>query len=176
MTQPRLARQTEHGRMYARSESGQPEVPSITTVLSCAALDLGGWHGWSAAQAVITDDRLPQSIGSAPKLRQIARDAAGAAERHRDEAALAALLHLIPQLDPRVDEDPGVLADLVDEDLQAHADLRGGQAHSLHIAHGLEHVGHQCAQIIVEAPDRVGGGAQDRIPDRADRLVQVRER
>lgn len=27
MTQPRLARQTEHGRMYARSESGQPEVP-----------------------------------------------------------------------------------------------------------------------------------------------------
>lgn len=88
MTQPRLARQTEHGRMYARSESGQPEVPSITTVLSCAALDLGGWHGWSAAQAVITDDRLPQSIGSAPKLRQIARDAAGAAERHRDEAAL----------------------------------------------------------------------------------------
>jgi hypothetical protein len=34
LTQPRLARQTEHGRMYARSESGQPEVPSITTVLS----------------------------------------------------------------------------------------------------------------------------------------------
>lgn len=88
MTQPRLAQQTEHGRMYARSESGQPEVPSITTVLSCAALDLGGWHGWSAAQAVVSDDRLPQAIGSAPKLRQIARDAAGAAERHRDEAAL----------------------------------------------------------------------------------------
>lgn len=88
MTQPRLAHQTEHGRMYARSESGKPEVPSITTVLGCAALDLGGWHGWSAAQAVITDDRLPQAIGSPQRLRQIARDAAGAADRHRDQAAL----------------------------------------------------------------------------------------
>lgn len=88
MTQPRLAHQTEHGRMYARSESGKPEVPSITTVLGCAALDLGGWHGWSAAQAVITDDRLPQAIGSPQRLRQIARDAAGAADWHRDQAAL----------------------------------------------------------------------------------------
>lgn len=88
MTQPRLAQQTPHGRMYARSESAQPEVPSITTILSCAALDLGGWHGWSAAQAVVTDDRLPSAVGSPTKLRQLARDAAGAAERYRDQAAL----------------------------------------------------------------------------------------
>lgn len=88
MTQPQLAEQTEYGRMYARSVAAHPEVPSITTVLSCAALDLGGWHGWSAAQAVISDDRLAQAIGSPPRLRDIARQAAGAADRHRDRSAL----------------------------------------------------------------------------------------
>src|SRR5690606_28147362 len=33
VTQPRLAEQTEYGRMYARSVADQATVPSITTVL-----------------------------------------------------------------------------------------------------------------------------------------------
>ncbi|KAA9393397.1 cytochrome [Kocuria coralli] len=87
MTQPRLAEQTESGRMYARVAGGVATVPSITTVLGCAANDLGGWHGWLAAQAVIGDDRLPGALGSPSRMKTVARDAAGAAERYRDRAA-----------------------------------------------------------------------------------------
>lgn len=87
MTQPRLAHQTDHGRMYARAVGEPATVPSITTVLGRAAVDLGGWHGWLAAQAVIEDDRLPGALGSPARLRTVARDASGAAERYRDRAA-----------------------------------------------------------------------------------------
>lgn len=87
MTQPRLAEQTAHGRMYARAEGEVATVPSITTVLSRAAVDLGGWHGWLAAQAVLEDDRLAGALGSPSRMRTVARDAAGAAERYRDRAA-----------------------------------------------------------------------------------------
>lgn len=88
MTQPRLAKQTDHGRMYARSIGAAATVPSITTVIGRAAVDLGGWHGWLAAQAVVEDDRLAGSLGSPSRLRTVAREAAGAAERYRDQAAL----------------------------------------------------------------------------------------
>lgn len=87
MTQPQLAHQTEHGRMYARSLGEDAVVPSITTVISRAAVDLGRWHGWLAAQAVVDDPRLTEAFGSPSKLRTIAREAAGAAERYRDHAA-----------------------------------------------------------------------------------------
>ncbi|MFE7630018.1 cytochrome [Kocuria sp. NPDC057446] len=87
MTQPRLAEQTEYGRMYARSVADQATVPSITTVLSRAATDLDGWYGYSAAQAAVRDDRLRAALGSPAQLRAVVRDAAKAAERHRDEAA-----------------------------------------------------------------------------------------
>lgn len=87
MTQPVLAHQTPQGRMYARSTSGLPEVPSITTVIGMEAMDLTGWAGYMAAQAVINDDRLPQAIASQAQLRTIARDAVDASSRHRDAAA-----------------------------------------------------------------------------------------
>lgn len=87
MTQPRLAEQTEYGRMYARGVGEAATVPSITTVLGRAATDLGGWHGWMAAQAVIGDDRLPGALGSPSRLKTVARDAADAADRYRDQAA-----------------------------------------------------------------------------------------
>lgn len=87
MTQPRLAHQTEYGRMYARSLDGVPEVPSITTVIGQQAADLSGWAGHMAATAVIEDPRLPQVIGSRPQLKSVARQASSAAERYRDEAA-----------------------------------------------------------------------------------------
>ncbi|MDO5619815.1 cytochrome [Kocuria sp.] len=87
MTQPRLAEQTAYGRMYARAVGETATVPSITTVLSRAAVDLGGWHGWLAAQAVLEDSRLPGALGSPSRMKTVARDAAGAAERYRDQAA-----------------------------------------------------------------------------------------
>ena len=38
MTQPRLAQSTPTGRMYARREGGDLEVPSITTIIGCEAV------------------------------------------------------------------------------------------------------------------------------------------
>ncbi|RUQ33272.1 cytochrome, partial [Micrococcus sp. HSID17245] len=87
MTQPRLAHQTPHGRMYARSLSGLPEVPSITTVIGMEKTDLDGWVGWMAAQSVTQDPRLAESVGSAARLKQVARQSADAAARYRDAAA-----------------------------------------------------------------------------------------
>lgn len=87
MTQPQLAHQTEYGRMYARSLSGVPEVPSITTVIAQQNTDLSGWVGHMAATAVIEDPRLPQAVGSRPQLKTVAKQASNAAERFRDDAA-----------------------------------------------------------------------------------------
>ncbi|MFC7402491.1 cytochrome [Citricoccus sp. GCM10030269] len=87
MTQPHLAHQTEYGRMYARSLTGVPEVPSITTVIAQQNTDLSGWASHLAATAVIEDPRLPQVVGSRPQLKTVARQASSAAERFRDEAA-----------------------------------------------------------------------------------------
>lgn len=87
MTQPQLAHQTDYGRMYARSLSGVPEVPSITTVIAQQNTDLSGWVGHMAATAVIEDPRLPQALGSRPQLKSVAKQASNAAERFRDDAA-----------------------------------------------------------------------------------------
>lgn len=87
MTQPRLAQQTPYGRMYARAEGQDPQVPSITTVIGCEANDLGGWYGYSAAQALVSDPQLPDALRDARRRRTLVNYAAKAAERHRDQAA-----------------------------------------------------------------------------------------
>ncbi|WP_189348576.1 cytochrome [Zhihengliuella salsuginis] len=87
MTAPRLAQQTEHGRMYARSVGGALEVPSITTVISQAAMDLTGWAGHMAATAVVQDEKLAAAVGQPGRLKAIAREASRAAEVFRDAAA-----------------------------------------------------------------------------------------
>lgn len=87
MTTPTLAQQTDFGRMYARRVGGPLEVPSITTVIGVAAPDLTGWAGHMAASAVVHDDRLARAVGDARSLKSIAREAAGAAERYRGDAA-----------------------------------------------------------------------------------------
>ncbi|MBG6085714.1 PD-(D/E)XK nuclease family protein [Zhihengliuella flava] len=87
MTTPALAQQTDLGRMYARRIGGTLEVPSITTVIGVASPDLTGWAGHMAATAVVGDRRLAHAVGDPRSLKQIARDAAGAAERYRDDAA-----------------------------------------------------------------------------------------
>lgn len=88
MTAPALAHATPHGRMYARSLSEQPSVPSITTVISQAPSSLGGWFGHMAASSLARDSRLPAALGNPAELRQAVKDAANAAERYRDDAAL----------------------------------------------------------------------------------------
>lgn len=87
MTQPQLAHQTDAGRMYSRSLTGLPEVPSITTVIGQQALDLTGWASHMATSTLIADTRLPEAIGSPAKLKTLARQCNGAAEQFRDNAA-----------------------------------------------------------------------------------------
>lgn len=87
MTQPLLAHQTPAGRMYARSTRDAPQVPSITTVIAQQPADLTGWASYMATQALITDTRLPQALGSGPKLKALARHANEAASQYRDQAA-----------------------------------------------------------------------------------------
>ncbi|WP_150460068.1 PD-(D/E)XK nuclease family protein [Nesterenkonia ebinurensis] len=85
MTDPQLAHATEFGRMYSRSLSTAPEVPSITTVIAQEAQDMTGWAGHMAATELINDTRLN---GASPtELRNLARQASSAAERFRDAAA-----------------------------------------------------------------------------------------
>lgn len=87
MTSPRLATSTAHGRMYARVEGGELEVPSITTVIGQQATDLGGWHGYMAAKAALEDQRAYRASSSSGLKFAIIRDAAAASERYRDAAA-----------------------------------------------------------------------------------------
>ena len=87
MTDPQLAHATEFGRMYSRSLSAPPEVPSITTVIAQEAQDMTGWAGHMAATELINDTRLNGAVGSPGELRNLARQASSAAERFRDAAA-----------------------------------------------------------------------------------------
>lgn len=87
MTDPQLAHATEFGRMYSRSTSADPQVPSITTVIGQEAKDMTGWAGHMAASELISDTRLAGAVGSPGDLRSLARHASGAAERFRDAAA-----------------------------------------------------------------------------------------
>ena len=88
MTEPLLAHATERGRMYSRSVTDPPLVPSITTVISQAqSSSLDGWFGYMAASALAQDPRLASSLGNASEMRAVIKDASKAAERYRDDAA-----------------------------------------------------------------------------------------
>ncbi|MFJ2144275.1 PD-(D/E)XK nuclease family protein [Glutamicibacter sp. NPDC087831] len=88
MTSPKLAIQTDLGRMYSRKVGGEAIVPSITTVIGMDKLDLSGWAGYMAAKSLSDDHRLVQAVGHPRQLRSLVRDAAGAAEAYRDSAAM----------------------------------------------------------------------------------------
>ncbi|MEF9872925.1 MULTISPECIES: PD-(D/E)XK nuclease family protein [unclassified Glutamicibacter] len=88
MTSPKLAIQTDLGRMYSRKVGGEAIVPSITTVIGMDKLDLSGWAGYMAAKSLSDDHRLVQAVGDPRQLRSLVRDAAGAAEAYRDSAAM----------------------------------------------------------------------------------------
>ncbi len=87
MTAPALAHQTAYGRMYSRSLSESPSVPSITTVIGQAPHSLDGWFGFMSANALAQDPRLAGSLGDPAKLKTCIREAANAAALYRDEAA-----------------------------------------------------------------------------------------
>lgn len=87
MTEPLLAHQTPHGRMYARSTAEPPSVPSITNIIAQAPISLDGWFGYMSANALAQDPRFPAALGKPAELRRAVQDASRAAERYRDEAA-----------------------------------------------------------------------------------------
>ncbi|WP_235026297.1 PD-(D/E)XK nuclease family protein [Glutamicibacter sp. JC586] len=87
MTSPKLAHQTNSGRMYSRQVGGPGIVPSITTVIGMDALDLSGWAGYMAAKALSEDPQLSQAVNDPRQMRSLVRAASGAAEVYRDHAA-----------------------------------------------------------------------------------------
>lgn len=87
MTAPALAHQTPMGRMYSRSLSDGPSVPSITTVIGQAPTNLDGWFGYMSASALARDPRLLQSLDDPARLRTCISEASRAAEVYRDAAA-----------------------------------------------------------------------------------------
>lgn len=87
MTSPKLAHQTNSGRMYSRQVGGPGIVPSITTVIGMDALDLSGWAGYMAAKALSEDPQLSQAVNDPRQMRSLVRSASGAAEIYRDLAA-----------------------------------------------------------------------------------------
>lgn len=94
MTDPRLAHTFEWGRMYARTRGGEPEVPSITTVLSVEAQDMEWWTGLCAvnatlehidrAKAVLNMPEGPEKWASKKAMVTWLREAA---DRDRDAAS-----------------------------------------------------------------------------------------
>lgn len=87
MTSPKLAIQTDHGRMYSRRIGEAATVPSITTVIGMDHLDLTGWAGYMAARSLADDIRLTDSLSQPHQMRTLVRDASRAAETYRDRAA-----------------------------------------------------------------------------------------
>ena len=94
MTDPRLARTFNWGRMYARTRNGDPEVPSITTVLAVEAQDLEWWEAYCAVNATL--EHLPRvaavlDMPEGPEKWSTKRSMTdwlrGAAERDRTAAA-----------------------------------------------------------------------------------------
>jgi len=87
MTSPKLAIQTDHGRMYSRRVGGEATVPSITTIIGMDHVDLTGWAGYMAAKSLSEDARLAASISELGRMRSLVRDSATAAESYREAAA-----------------------------------------------------------------------------------------
>lgn len=87
MTSPKLAIQTDLGRMYSRQVGATATVPSITTVIGMDKLDLSGWAGYLAAKTLSEDSRLPAALNQPGAMRSLVRDSAAAAENFRDHAA-----------------------------------------------------------------------------------------
>lgn len=94
MTAPKLAGQTPHGRMYARTRGGTLEVPSITTVLGTLAADMEWWEAlcafneaWERAADLAYSASLPEGPEKWRQKRAANDWITQAAARDRDAAA-----------------------------------------------------------------------------------------
>lgn len=94
MTAPKLAGQTDHGRMYARTRGGALEVPSITTVLGTLDNDMGWWEAlcafnaaWDRAGDLAHSAALPDGPDRWRQKRAANDWITQAATRDRDAAA-----------------------------------------------------------------------------------------
>ena len=88
----------------------------------------------------------------------------------RQAALGAVLLLLVGELEHRVDQVPDDVVNVEGEHPQPDADLRGGETGAVLLAHGVEQVLDQLAQLTVEVHDTVGGRAQHRVAEDADGL------
>src|SRR4051794_34673912 len=92
-------------------------------------------------------------------------DGGGVETRHR-QTALVAVLDLLRLLgEPRVDHVPDHAVDVVGEDAQAHADLRGRQPGPAGVVDGLLQVAHEGREVLVEGAHLVGRRAQHRVTE-----------
>ena len=89
MTVPGLAAESPDGfgRMYRRSFSAEPTVPSITTVIAQQPLDLDGWRSYMAARHVADHPELRDALDSPTRIRQLVRTAVDASEEYARSAA-----------------------------------------------------------------------------------------
>lgn len=94
MTAPRLARATDHGRMYARTRGGELVHPSITTVLDVLNPNLEWWEARCAVDTAVQHSGLLHEVVSMPegpertkRLKKARAFLEGTAERDRDESA-----------------------------------------------------------------------------------------
>lgn len=94
MTDPRLATTFDWGRMYARTRGGQPEVPSITTVLDAMNHDMEWWEALCAVRLamertseLVAIEQIPDGPERWSAERKEKDFLVGAAERDRNEAA-----------------------------------------------------------------------------------------
>lgn len=89
MTVPGLAAESPDGfgRMYRRSLSVEPTVPSITTVIAQQPLDLDGWRSYMAARHVADHPELRDALDSPDRIRQLVRTAVDASEVYAKSAA-----------------------------------------------------------------------------------------
>lgn len=90
MTSPRLASDSPHGRLYARTRGGTPEHPSITTILGTLNQDMGWWEALCATNTAFqyAPNLLRVSQSTDWKEQRRAKDwIKDSATRDRDAAA-----------------------------------------------------------------------------------------
>src|ERR1700677_918564 len=84
------------------------------------------------------------------------------------QAPLQPLLLAVQLGEHRIDDVPEIAVQVVREDREARADLIRGQARAAWFLDGVEQVGHQPCQRVVEPGHPIAGGAQYRIAELPD--------
>ena len=91
-------------------------------------------------------------------------------ETREGKTPLRSVLTLLRQIQARVNEVADNAVDKIGEHAQAHTDLRGGQAGSRSVEHGVGEVLDELAQLPVEVDDRNRRSPQNGIAEQANVL------